>query len=103
MLHRIRGLLEVSHELLDPLVDAGELARASARREGARLLGERALQIREHLRVVVQLLLVEIARRAFFALADQIPGRDDDFLLPARDLVLLLTAAARSAAALRRL
>ena len=102
--HRFGRLLEVVHELLDTRVDARELARARAVRERARLLGERALQLREHLRVVVQLLLVEIARRLFVALLDEVPGRDEDFLLPPRDLVLLLpAAAAAAAAALRRL
>ena len=94
-----RGLLEALDELLNARIDARQLARARAARERARLLGERALQIREHLRVVVQLLLVEVARRLLVALLDQVPGRDEDFLLPARDLVLLLPAAAAAAAA----
>jgi hypothetical protein len=42
-LHRVCGVLEVLHELLDFLVDARELASARARRERARLIGERAL------------------------------------------------------------
>ena len=85
--HRVCRLLEIVHELLNARVDARELTRAGAARERAGLLGERALQLREHLRVVVQLLLVEIARSLFVALLDQVPGRDEDFLLTARDLV----------------
>src|SRR5690606_25381419 len=82
-----------------------QLPRARAAREGARLLGERALQLGQHLRVVRQLLLVEEAFLLLFLLADQIPRRDEDFLLAARNLVLLAAtaAAAATAAGLARL
>src|SRR5690606_25417479 len=78
-----------------------ELARARAVRERARLVGERALELREHLRVVGELLLVEVARLLLVTLANQVPRRDEDFLLAARDLVLL--AAATAATGLARL
>ncbi len=46
----------------------------------------------------MQLLLVEVARGLLAALLDEVPSRDEDFLLPARDLVLLLAAATAPAA-----
>src|SRR6185503_15167184 len=97
-IHRGSRLVEGLDEFLDARVGARQAARARAARERARLLGQRALQVGEHLRVVVQLLLVEIARGLLAAFLDEVPGRDEDFLLPPRDLVLLLLAAATAAA-----
>src|SRR5690606_37447936 len=103
--HRLGRELEALDELGDALVLRRQLPGARAARERARLLGERPLQLREHLRVVVELLLVEIARLLLVPLADQVPRRDEDLLLAARDLVLLAaaTAAAATAAGLARL
>src|SRR5690606_20041817 len=60
--HRLGGKLEALDELRDTLIGARQLPGARAARERAGLLGERALQLGEHLRVVGQLALVEEAR-----------------------------------------
>src|SRR5690606_24206742 len=92
-IHRLGRELAAFDELPDLLVLGRQLSRARAVRERARLLGQRALWLGEHPRVVVQLLLVEEARGHLVALADQVPGRDEDLLLPARNLVLIRAAA----------
>src|SRR5690606_31711201 len=97
---------EALDELGDALVLRRQLTGARAARERARLLGERTLHLGKHLRVVVELLLVEIARLLLVPLADQVPGCDEDLLLAARNLVLLAAspaAAATAAAGLARL
>ena len=56
-------------------------------------------KVGEQLRVVVQLLLVEVARGLLAALLDEVPRRDEDLLLAPRNLVLLLAAATTAATA----
>src|SRR5690606_6692645 len=97
--HRLGRELEALDELGDALVLRRELARACAARERARLLRERALHLGEHLRVVVELLLVEEARLLLVPLTNQVPRRDENLPLAARDLVLLAAGPAAASAA----
>ncbi len=96
--HGLGSALQALDEGLYLLIDARELAGTGSVRQRARLLGQRSLELGQHLRVVLQLLLV-LKSRLLFLLADQVPGGKQDFLLPLGDLVLLLAAATAATAA----
>ena len=94
-LHEAGSLLQQFGELRELGICPGQLPRSRALHQGLSLLHQRALQLREHLGALAQLALFPAVLGV--ALLDQVPGRKDDFLLAARDLVLLLALLALAA------
>ena len=87
-LHERGRLLEILRELGEFRIRLGQLARPRPLDKRLGLDHQRALQLGQHRRALAQLAL--FAAVLGVPLVDQVPRRENDFLLAARNLVLLL-------------